>query len=90
MKRHLALPHGYAGAVPEALLGLHLLVVIVPAGAQRRSQLILVLCQALPTQATVRLQQISHTHSVAEGHLLDVLRSAWPMPLGAAISQGGH
>ena len=79
MKRHLALPHGYAGAVPEALLGLHLLVIIVPAGAQRRSQLILVLCQALPMQATVSLQQIYHSHFVAEGRLLGILRSALPI-----------
>ncbi len=49
-KAHLALSHGYAGAVPEALLGLHLLVVIVPAGAQGSAQLILVLCQSLHEQ----------------------------------------
>lgn len=44
---HLTLSHGNARAIPEALLGLHLLVVIMPAGAQGSSQLILVLCQSL-------------------------------------------
>lgn len=44
---HLALAHGHAGAVPEALRHLSLLVIVVPAGAQRGTQLVLVLSQAL-------------------------------------------
>jgi hypothetical protein len=44
----LALPHGHARAVPEPLLGLRLLVVVVPARAQRRAQRLLVLRKPLP------------------------------------------
>lgn len=44
---HLALSHGYARAVPVALLGLGGLIVIVPAGAQRRAEVVLVLSEAL-------------------------------------------
>lgn len=43
---HLALAHGHAWAVPEALCSLGLLVIVMPAGAQRRAQSILVLSKA--------------------------------------------
>ena len=49
--QHLALAHGHAGAVPEALLDLRLLVVVVSAGTQWRAQLIFVRCQALQRSA---------------------------------------
>ena len=43
----LALPHGNTRAVPEPARDLSLLVVVVPARAQRRAQRVLVLGQAL-------------------------------------------
>lgn len=49
--KHLALSHWYTWAVPESLLGLHLLVVVMPAGAQWCTQLVLVLCQSLPSSS---------------------------------------
>ena len=52
---HLALAHGDARAVPEALLRLRLFVVIVAAGAQRRAQLVLVLCKPLDDHCRHRL-----------------------------------
>jgi len=51
--RHLALPHRHAGAVPETLLRLRGLVVVVPARAQRRAELVLVLRKALHRQRNV-------------------------------------
>lgn len=44
---YLALAHGHAGAVPEALLRLGCLVVIMAAGAERCAELVLVLRKAL-------------------------------------------
>ena len=44
---YLALAHGHARAVPEALLCLGLFIVIVPAWAEWGAQVVLVLCQAL-------------------------------------------
>ncbi len=44
---HLPLAHWDAGAVPKALVRLCLFVIVVPAWAQRRAQLILVLRKAL-------------------------------------------
>ena len=44
---HLALAHGHAWAVPEALRCLGLLVIIMPAGAQGGAELVLVLRETL-------------------------------------------
>lgn len=44
---HLPLAHWDAGAVPKALVRLCLFVIVVPAWAQRRAQLVLVLRKAL-------------------------------------------
>ena len=55
-KAHLTLPHRNTRTIPEALLGLHLLVIIMPAGAQGSSKLILVLCQSLRKQRKPLLQ----------------------------------
>jgi hypothetical protein len=67
MQRHanLALPHWHTGAVPKTLLRLHLLVIIVSAGAKRCPKLILVLCQPLTgsSQLDVRLSGTLCTHT---------------------------
>ena len=47
VRKSLALPHGHARAVPEPASDLGLLVVVVPARAQRRPQRVLVLSEAL-------------------------------------------
>ncbi len=50
---YLALTHGYAWAIPEALLCFQFLVVIVSARAQGCAKFVLVLCKPLQMPLTV-------------------------------------
>lgn len=58
---HLPLAHRHTRAVPKALLRFELLVIVVSAGAQRCTKLVLVLCKPLH-MAPAGLQEHEHCH----------------------------